>query len=295
MSAWQASEDCLDDARLNWVDVPRRCSKDAVWVAQTNCEKGTVRELVHKPLYQTWFYDTCKDRDQNADQPLRWDEISNKRVKHALDSLGNTPLGVNEVGNTVTYKIKGQTYRATVCIGFKPWQLVTHGTERCYQTSKFCMSDGRVGSYKVPINSGMPVDKSFGIPLLAQDRRICLVVTTPAETRGKAEDPYSIENLLTGKRKRRELAEKIALKCDAQADAMMDNGIRINPILKKMYDGSAQSPLSLSKAVRVTASEAKFSDTSFVPGANNAHTAGRKIDQFDRYYDGRNGDGCGGM
>ena len=290
MSAWKASEDCRP--WLNWVDAPRRCSKDAVWVAQTNCEKGTVRELVHKPLYQTWFYDTCKDRAQNAEQPLRWDEISNKRVKHALDSLGNTPLGVNEVGNSVTYKIKGQTYRATVCIGFKPWQLVTHGAEPCYQTSKFYTSDGRVGSYTVPINSGMPVDKSFGVPLLARDRRACLV-TTPAATRAKAEDPYSLENLLTAKRKRQELAEKIALKCDEQAAAMMDNGIKINPTLKKMYGATA--PLSLSKPVRVTAPEAKFSDTSFVPGANNTYTAGRKIDQFDRYYDGRNGDGCGGM
>ena len=288
MSAWQASEDC--HPWLNWVDAPRRCSKDAVWVAQTNCEKGTVRELVHKPLYQTWFYDTCKDRAQNAEQPLRWDEISNKRVLHALDSLGNTPLGVNEVGNSVTYKIKGQTYRATVCIGFKPWQLVTHGAEPCYQTSKFYTSDGRVGSYKVPINSGMPVDKSFGVPLLARDRRVCLV-TTPAATRAKAEDsyskrakaedPYSLENLLTAKRKRQDLAEKIALKCDEQAAAMMDNGIKINPTLKKMYGATA--PLSRSKPVRVTAPEAKFSDMSFVPGANNAYTAGREIDQFDAF------------
>ena len=68
---------------------------------------------------------------------------------------------------------------------------------------------------------------------------------------------------------------------------MMQNGVAVNPLLRQIYGKKTKTaPLSVSKATRKSAPESKFSDINFVPGANNAHTAGRTIDPFDRDYNG---------
>ena len=75
---------------------------------------------------------------------------------------------------------------------------------------------------------------------------------------------------------------------DEEVAQKMDNGVRVNPLLQQIYGKKTETtPLSVTKAIRKSVPEPKFSDVKFVPGANNAYTAGRTIDQFDREYNGR--------
>ena len=100
--------------------------------------------------------------------------------------------------------------------------------------------------------------------------------------------------MIKDKRKRKKDAKMIALNVNQEVDEMMQNGVTVNPLLRKMYDKKKTAPISFTKPTRNSAAESKFSDINFVPGANNAYTAGRTIDQFDRDYNGRNGSGCAG-
>ena len=49
------------------------------------------------------------------------------------------------------------------------------------------------------------------------------------------DDELSIPKLLEGAKKRKARKESIALECDEKVDAMMDNGVRVNPLLREMY------------------------------------------------------------
>ena len=52
------------DLMIDWVQPPRKCSADAVWIVQ--CGVSGDRDLVYKPLYGTWFYDAEKRTPSRA-------------------------------------------------------------------------------------------------------------------------------------------------------------------------------------------------------------------------------------
>lgn len=249
------------DLMVDWVQPPRKCSADAVWIVQ--CGVSGDRDLVYKPLYGTWFYDAEKRTPENCDQPLQWIEITSKRITKALNTLGRFDKGkfVPIVGNSVQYKIEEQTYVACVRTGFKSWQLkpsrYSPAVYNAYRTSKFYTKDSRVAFYEVPFTilgncvqyqTSIPVDKRFGVPMLETDKQRFLVIEDPgglsigeACTPDDADDQFSIPNMIKTLKRRREETVRIQKECDEQADQMMQNGVKINPMLRQMFPGSGGS------------------------------------------------------
>ena len=53
-------------------------------------------------------------------------------------------------------------------------------------------------------------------------------------------DELSIPRMLATAKKRKVDKERIARACDNKADAMMNHGVRVNPLLKEMYGNKKQ-------------------------------------------------------
>lgn len=224
--------------------IASRSNHPKVWISQKT-KSGTIREVVFKAAYQTWFVDAV-NRQHNPHAPRRWTEITDGMVLSELDRLGRWDVKGSVytirpiVGKQVTYDRGPRQYETTVEQGFKPWDLA-------------------------------PASEDEG----------------KEDEEGPDED--FLASMIKDKQKRTKDARMIALKVDQEVDEMMQNGVTINPLLRKMYDKeetATNSPISLTKPTRSSAPESKFSDLKFVPGANNAHTAGRTIDPFDRDYNG---------
>ena len=218
-----------------------------VWISQKT-KFGTIREVVFKAAYQTWFVDAV-NRQHNPYAPRNWTEITDGVVLSELDRLGRWDVKGSVytirpiVGKQVTYVRGSSQYETTVQQGSKPWDLAPASEDEA----------------------------------LDDDEEM------------EAPDEDFLASMIKDKQNRAKNARMIALKVDQEVDEMMQNGVTINPLFRKMYgkeETAPNSPISLTKPTRNNAPESKFSDLKFVPGANNAHTAGRTIDPFDRDYNG---------
>ena len=59
---------------------------------------------------------------------------------------------------------------------------------------------------------------------------------TNASNKDDDDDEYSIPNMINNMKRRRMQSEIIAKKVDAIVDQRMQNGVKINPVLRKMFD-----------------------------------------------------------
>ena len=60
-------------------------------------------------------------------------------------------------------------------------------------------------------------------------------------------DELSIPKMLEGAKKRKARKERIAMECEEKVEAMMDNGVRVNPLFRQMYDEKKGASSSASK------------------------------------------------
>ena len=143
--------------------------------------------------------------------------------------------------------------------GFKSWQLkpsrYSPAVYNAYRTSKFYTKDGRVAFYEVPFTilgncvqfsrgasyqTSIPVDKRFGVPMLETDKQRFLVMMNTFED-DDADDQFSIPNMINTKKRRTEETVRIQKECDERADQMMQNGVKVDPMLRQMFPGSVGS------------------------------------------------------
>ena len=148
---------------------------------------------------------------------------------------------------------------ACVRMGFKSWQLkpsrYSPAVYNAYRTSKFYTKDGRVAFYEVPFTilgncvqysrgasyqTSIPVDKRFGVPMLETDKQRFLVMMNTFED-DDADDQFSIPSMINTKKRRTEETVRIQKECDERADQVMQNGVKVNPMLRQMFPGSVGS------------------------------------------------------
>ena len=261
-----------------------------VWVCVKDLDTGHVFEVVHKPLYGLWFRDAI-NRQQTPDAAPKWVVCADQGLETTLcHENGNVQI-------TSKGKFKPRVGAATwlqrrmysVEQGYKPWEIAPawYCDGIVYKTNKFQVGDW-INWYEVPVDGSVLVDE-YGRPASLEDRNKYLVKVPKhlEEVSGQyPNDP--LLDMLVDSHKTKDRLTAMHQRVDEEVAQKMDNGVRVNPLLQQIYGKKTETtPLSVTKAIRKSVPEPKFSDVKFVPGANNAYTAGRTIDQFDREYNGR--------
>ena len=114
------------------------------------------------------------------------------------------------------------------------------GVESVSGECRGCRARAQQYSRGASYQTSIPVDKRFGVPMLETDKQRFLVMMNTFED-DDADDQFSIPSMINTKKRRTEETVRIQKECDERADQMMQNGVKVNPMLRQMFPGSVGS------------------------------------------------------
>jgi len=212
-----------------------------VWIRAEE-SNGTIYEVVYKATYGLWFRDAI-NRQHKPHAAPKWIVCKDQGLEELCSEHDDVQVTTCTLTGKAKFKpVPGSIYtvktrKYSVERGYKPWEVAPawYCDDNVYKTNKFKMGDW-VGWYELPVNDSSLMVDEFGQPASSEDRNKYLVKVPKHLEAVSAQYPNDplVDMLAAGhanKQQRTEMRQRV----DEEVSQKMDNGVRLNPLLQRMY------------------------------------------------------------